>query len=158
MAGMGRPPKSPATRQRRNRTSTVAELPAPDEVSDREVPVLPPRADGKQWDLRVLDWWNTVWRSPMAVEFLEADMKGSLFLLADLHQIRWTATNAGDLIEVSKEIRLQEQRFGLSPIDRRRLQWSVPNPDRKGGQGAPKQGERAPRRPVKDPRSVLKVG
>lgn len=108
--------------------------------------------------MRVLEWWQSVWRSPMAAEFLDAELRGGMYLLAELHQKRWTAESTTELLEVAKEIRLQEARFGLSPIDRRRLQWQVGKGE--GGtspsSSSPKR-ERSPRRPVKDPRSVLKA-
>ena len=80
----------------------------------------------ERWvDERVVEWWDSVWRSPMASEFLDVDRRGGLYLIADLYQARWTADSASAIANISKEIRLQEARFGLSPIDRRRLQWEV---------------------------------
>lgn len=154
---MPRIPKPDALRQRRNKSTTKATLPTSERAAKNKVPPLPKRADGK-WHPMVLEWWRSVWRSPMATEYLDADMKGGLYLLAELYQIRWTATEPKALIEAAKEIRLQGVLFGLSPIDRRRLQWEV----EKGEQAAEKtQGRRqtrkAPKEPVKDPRSVLKL-
>lgn len=125
MAGRGPAPKPVALRQRRNKTSTNAQLPSQDEASSFDVPELFDRQDGEAWHPGVIEWWESVWRSPMAQEFLDADMKGGLYLLADLHQLRWTVEGRSALVDVAKEIRLQEVRFGLSPIDRRRLQWEV---------------------------------
>lgn len=125
MAGRGPPPKPAALRQRRNKVATKASLPSAADAAEFEVPDLPSRDDEQPWHPMVLEWWEAVWRSPMAPEFLDADMKGGLYLLADLHQLRWTAMSRSALIEAAKEIRLQEVRFGLSPIDRRRLQWEV---------------------------------
>lgn len=94
----------------------------------------------------------------MASEYLDADMRGGLYLLADLHQARWTAASRTALIEAAKEIRLQEVRFGLSPIDRRRLQWEV----ERGEQAAEKvqqrrQSKRAESAAKNDPRKGLKL-
>ena len=155
MAGKGPPPKPAALRQRRNKTSTAATLEPEDATAEREVPELPARADETDWHPMVVEWWEAVWRSPMAPEFLEADMKGGLYLLADLHQLRWTARSATALIEASKEIRLQEVRFGLSPIDRRRLQWEVARSEEvERKKSKPK---KATPPPVGDPRAALKV-
>jgi preprotein translocase subunit SecD len=79
----------------------------------------------EDWHPRVIEWWHSVWTSPMAEEYLGADIKGGLYLLAELHQRRWTETQTAVLIGLAAEIRQQEIRFGLSPIDRRRLQWSI---------------------------------
>jgi hypothetical protein len=61
----------------------------------------------------------------MASEYLDADMRGGLYLLAMLHQDFWTATSRNARLAASAEIRQHEVRFGLSPIDRRRLQWAI---------------------------------
>jgi hypothetical protein len=154
----GRPPKDPALRQRRNRESTRATMGAEDNA-EAVVPELPPREKiTESWHPRVIAWWQAVWRSPMASEYLEVDKQGGLYLLAELHQQRWTASDPGDIVEVAKEIRQQEVRFGLSPIDRRRLQWEV----EKGEQATERTEKRRDRGGSKadattDPRSVLKV-
>lgn len=153
MAGIGPPPKPAALRQRRNKTTTAASLPSAEDAAGFEVPALYERTDGKEWHAAVLEWWEAVWRSPMAPEFLDADMKGGLYLLADLYQVRWTAETAGALVNAAKEIRLQEVRFGLTPIDRRRLQWEVA----RGEQAEQRRPNK--RKPVEpgDPRSALKA-
>jgi hypothetical protein len=91
----------------------------------------------------------------MASEYLDADMQGGLYLLADLHQLRWTLRDSTALKEIAGEIRLQEVRFGLSPIDRRRLQWEV----EKGDQAVERTEtrRRSKQASAKDPRDVLKV-
>lgn len=126
----GPTPKDPSVRQRRNKTTTAARLSA---VPDVEVPDLPermaydPKADEyveRPWHPRTLAWWETVWASPMASEFLDADVEG-LFLLAELEDDFHLARGAKERIDLAKEIRLQRQCYGLTPIDRRRLQWEV---------------------------------
>lgn len=106
----------------------------------------------------VMAWWASVWRSPMAGEYLNADMMGGLYLLADLHQLRWESKGR-DLIAASAEIRLQEVRFGLSPIDRRRLQWDVEQPDVPAVASQARKTKRPARKrsKKKDPRDVLKI-
>jgi hypothetical protein len=81
-----------------------------------------------------------------------------LYVLADLYQVRWTAKSPTMLIEAVKEIRLQEPRFGLTPLDRRRLQWEV----ERGEEAATRTETRRAPRPAsksghKDPRDVLKA-
>jgi hypothetical protein len=106
----------------------------------------------------VEEWWASVWRSPMASEYLDADLRGGLYLLADLHHARWNADSPSQLVSLAAEIRLQEVRFGLSPIDRSRLRWEV----ERGEQAAEKiEGRRKAKAPKaqsgKDPRAVLKA-
>lgn len=65
-------------------------------------------------------WWTDVWHSPMADEFLQADIHG-LYRLALLIDAFWLQPTK----ELAAEIRLQQTAYGLTPIDRRRLQWEV---------------------------------
>lgn len=137
MAGMGPPPKRGSLRQRRNKNPGAAMLPAAG--SSRPAPALPDRAcDGlagkgcpgvdclscegtgiEPWHPLVLERWAIAWASPMAAEWLDADIHG-LFIVADLWDDYWKGNR-----DRAAEIRLQEQRFGLSSLDRRRLQWEV---------------------------------
>jgi hypothetical protein len=105
----------------------------------------------------VTEWWRSVWTSPMASEYLDADMRSGLYLLADLYQIRWTVEGR-DLIEASKEIRQQEVRFGLSPIDRRRLQWEVERAEVAVERTAARKDRKGDgKKPKGDPRAGLKL-
>lgn len=156
-------PKPDALRQRRNKVTTAAQLPTAEESATNEVPPLPdrsPKADGttEPWHPMVVEWWESVWRSPMASEYVGPDIKGGLYMLADLHQLRWTVRDGMALKDIASEIRLQEVRFGLSPIDRQRLRWTIEQ-----GEGAAERTEARrerkapPTKPVKDPRAVLKA-
>lgn len=127
----GPPPKHPSLRQRRNKTTTAAKLAA--EPVDREVPALQPRyvRDPEthelrvvEWHPRTVEWWGIVWSSPMAAEWLDADVPG-LELVAALRDDFHRAETVGLKLKAAAELRLQEARFGLTPIDRRRLQWEV---------------------------------
>jgi hypothetical protein len=149
MGMRGPPPKAPGTRQRRNRVLGAATLPSTQDAAKNRVPALPTRPGG--WHVRVSEWWRAIWRSPMASEWLDSDLHGGLSMLAALYQLRWTADNPADLVRVAAEIRLQESRFGLSPTDRRRLQWEV-------SRGEEAEERRKARKPSarQDPRDVLK--
>lgn len=153
-------PKPAALRQRRNAASTKSTLPSAKAAKRNRVPALPERESGG-WHPLVLEWWASVWRSPMASEFLDADMRGGLFLLADLHQIRWTVRDKPkELAAVAAEIRLQEVRFGLSPVDRRRLQWVVEQGEEAAEKTQARQkAKRAPvpAAPADDPRRGLRA-
>jgi hypothetical protein len=89
--------------------------------------------------------WEHAWSSPMATKWLETDVDalGRLALL-------WDALYLGN-VAVMAEIRLQEQRFGLSPLDRSRLQWEIARTD----EVERKREQRAPRRTGTDPRAIL---
>jgi hypothetical protein len=152
---MPRIPKPPALLQRRNRVSTRATLGTEAEAAKNKVPPLPPREKKtEQWHPRVVAWWSSIWRSPMAAEYLEAD-KNDLYLLAELRQDFYAAADPFERQKIAAEIRQQGVRFGLSPIDRRRLQWEV----EKGEQAEERTSRRRQLRQAsaKDPREVLKV-
>src|SRR5574341_465866 len=110
-------PKPAHMRQRRNRVSTSAKLQADPKL---KAPDLPDRS----WHPMTLDWWADVWSSPMAPEYDDSDRHG-LFLMAVLIDEFWLSPTK----ELAAEIRLQRQAFGLSPIDRRRLQWEIDRGD-----------------------------
>jgi hypothetical protein len=95
-------------------------------------------------------WWADLWRSPMAGEFVESDRHGLLILAILVDQFHRTPSTS-----LAAEIRLQRQCFGLSPLDRRRLEWEIdrvesPKRDRARGAQPP-----APAKAAADPRRIL---
>ena len=146
----GPAPKPASTRARQNRTSTAATLRA---TPGAVVPALPDR--GSPWHPQTLAWWVDVWRSPMAPEYDDSDRHG-LFQLAMLVDAFWLADSPRDLKEMAAEIRQQSQRFGLSPLDRRRLQWEIDRGD-EAAERTRKRQPAAETRPKtrKDPRAGL---
>lgn len=115
----GRLPKDPKLKQNRNVSSTRAILPAED-VPIAEIPPLPALEEGRKWHYLTELWWQDVWNSPMSQEFLRSDMHVLLRLAMLVDQFYHSPT-----VLLSAEIRMTGQLFGLSPIDRRRLQWTV---------------------------------
>lgn len=112
-------PKDPATRQRRNKSATNAILETPEEPDFESVPDMGVLAD-EDWHPLAVAWWQSVWTSPMATQYLDAD-RHTLFRLLMLVQEYWMRPN----VELSKEIDKAQQPFGLTPMDRRRLEWIV---------------------------------
>lgn len=143
----GPPPKDPRTLQRRNKVSTRAVLSAapqsgrPAAPKDGaevarpplapELPVRPPEAP--PWHVDTVTFWREVWASPMAAEFIAADVPGLLLVAQLMDRFNYGA------VELAGEIRLQRQCFGLTPLDRRRLQWEIER-----GESAEKRRQRAP--------------
>ena len=105
--------------------------------------------------MRVVAWWQAAWRSPMASEWLDADVLGLVYRTAELQQDFWTAGDAQGRLAADTRIAKNEEKLGLSPIDRRRLQWEI----EKGDQAEERTASRRQRKQVsgKDPREVLKV-
>ena len=151
---MAPPSKPAATRQRRNKTSTHATLTVDHDVVAPELPDLP----GVQWHPYVAEWWADVWRSPMAPEWDQRSDAHGLVLLAILRNDFWLADTAKQRREAAAEIRLQDARFGLSPLDRRRLQWAIETGDaaaEKTQRRRWQQAKQADDAGAADPRSVL---
>ena len=143
-------PKDPAIRQRANKSSTRASLGA-EELPRKRAPRLP-ELDGKCWHVMTRAWWRDVWHSPMAAEYVRAD-EHALFRLAVLINEFW----GNPTKELASEIRLQQQAFGLSPIDRRRLEWTIGQAE---GASSKRQRRQAKETDAAeyDPRSVLGDG
>lgn len=143
--------KDPSTRARRNTTATRATLRAVPHLRKPELPEHPTGA----WHPMTLAWWTDVWASPMAPEFDASDQHG-LFVLAMLTDDFWTVGSLTGRMKLAAEIRQQGQRFGLSPIDRRRLQWEIERTEEAQAKGT-KRRAAAPGRAKReaDPRSVL---
>lgn len=156
MAGNGPPPKRQVTRQRRNSSAGASQLAA--DARAAEVPDLP-QIGRRTWHVMTVAWWRDVWTDPMSAEFARSDKHG-LFMLAELVDAFWklSATNP-KRPKLATEIRMQGQRFGLSPLDRRRLQWEID----KGEEAQERTTTRAARRTrtrsttMDDPRALLKA-
>lgn len=143
-------PKDPSTRQRRNRTSTAATLKADPRVKAPDLPFEP--------HPMTAEWWSDVWASPMAPEYDDSDRHG-LVMLAVLVDSFWTCPVVAERLKLMAEIRQQSQRFGLSPMDRRRLQWEIERTEDAQAKGARRRA--AAPKPDKssgaDPRGVLRA-
>ena len=138
-------PKASHLRQHRLRTSTATTLSARP-TRKRARPKLPVCARG-EWHPSTVAWWDDVWVSPMATEYLQADVHG-LYLLADLIDHYWRKPTPA----LAAEIRLQRMCFGLTPIDRRRLQWEVEPPNQRPQRLVPIHVT-----PEDDPRRILRA-
>lgn len=146
----GPAPKDASTRARRNKTSTAATLRA-------DAGIIAPELPANDWHPMVIDWWRALWASPMAPEYDESDRHG-LFELAIIRNDFWQAETAKERKDAAAEIRLQDQRFGLSPIDRRRLQWEIERTEDAKAKGERRRTTTAPQSgPKGDPRAVLRA-
>lgn len=83
----------------------------------------------------------------MADEFVKADIHG-LYRLAFLIDEFWLKPTA---VKLATEIRQEQTAYGLTPIDRRRLQWEVERVEKR------RQPTRPQPRADGDPRSHLRV-
>lgn len=141
----GPTPKDQSIRQRRNKSASRAVLVADSMVRQR-APRLPKREGG--WQEMTRRWWRSIWASPLAQEYLDVDIH-ALLTLAVLIDLFWTEPSKA----LASEIRLQQQAFGLTPLDRRRLEWQVIQTEEALDKREIKRGKRA--KTVSDPRGVL---
>jgi hypothetical protein len=141
MAGRGPAPKPAHLRQRTNRKIGSGPITAP---ASPRVPTIP-NPDARAWHPLTLVAWDHAWRSPMASQWLEtdADALGRLALL-------WDDFYKAPSAEALKEIRLQSALFGLSPLDRSRLQWEVAKASE-----VEQRARQTPQHLTRDPRAVL---
>lgn len=143
----GPAPKPSHLRQRTNRKPGAGILELPESASDVDVPPIP-NPDGREWHNLTEESWKRAWSSPMASQWLptDADALGRLAIL-------WDDYYKNPRTLIMAEIRLQESRFGLSPLDRSRLQWEVSRAD----EAERRKAQRTPpaRQTGTDPRSIL---
>ncbi len=151
----GPPPKDSKLRQRRNQKSTAATF--TDVKLVKGIPALPARR--RKWREETITWWKSVWTSPMAREgkYIDADLP-RLYMMADLVDEYWrlSSKELGKKQSLANEIRLQGQCFGLTPLDRSRLDWHFEKAD-----DAKNKGQKRRNAPVKaykfDPRKALEA-
>ena len=150
MAGRGPAPKPAHLRQRTNRKAGSATIRMIEASEATDAPAIP-NPDARTWHPLTLVAWAHAWASPMASQWLETDADGLgrwAILLDNFYQ--------GD-IKAAAELRLQESRWGLSPLDRSRLQWSVAQAD-EAEQKTSRRAESTRKRTGKfDPRNVLRM-
>lgn len=137
-------PKTQAARQRRNKVAGARQLQV---VHRTPTPRLPA---GHSWHKQTRDWWKDIWASPMAPEFDKSDIHG-LYLLAVLVDAFWVDPSK----ELASEIRLQRQCFGLTPIDRRRLQWEIDRGEEAHEKTKRRRAPKAAKKAEEDPRRLL---
>jgi hypothetical protein len=151
----GPAPKDPKLRQRRN--TAVSAVTIVDEKPLADIPELPRRR--RKWRPETVVWWNDIWHSPMCGEYIKSDIH-QLYILADLIDQYWrqSATKEGPSATLATEIRLQRQCFGMTPIDRRRLEWTVEKAEDANAKGRRRREDgRKLKRYKVDPRAALEA-
>lgn len=124
-------PKAPGQRRRRNADqSKWRQLPASGRCG--EPPKLP--AKRPAWLKRTREWWATIWASPMAAAWEDADVDG-LVRLAELKDLFARGKAPATALPAMQQL---EDRYGLNPKSRQQLLWQIPHdPDAEEGQRPP---------------------
>lgn len=146
--------KHPSVRARANRASTAATLPAT--VAKRGPrPQLPAV---REWSDLTVQWWADLWLSPMSSEYHESD-RHQIVVLAMLMDDFFTAGSRTMRTTISAEIRQHRTAFGMTPYDRRRLEWTIESAEEAKERGKSRRGRTA--EPTVDsgfdPRQVLRA-
>lgn len=122
MAGTGQGAKHPATRQRRNVKSSRAVL---QRDPNAKSPRIPPHPSGKPFHPQALQYWHQLWHSPMAQEYDPATDSHGIWMLVVSYDDYLTAPTPIARQKAAVEVRLQGVRYGITPWDRRRLEWQI---------------------------------
>lgn len=109
-------------REHLSSAGTKAALVARLTADDDPTPKLPERVDG--WHSQTAAWWADVWASPMSNEWHESDIH-NLFVCAMLYDDMWRGETATARQKAASEFRQQRAVLGLTPYDRRRLEWTI---------------------------------
>lgn len=80
-----------------------------------------PELPKHEWLDSTKAWWETLWSSPMAAAWLDADVDA----LARLAFLRDDFARGGAPATCLPAMQALEDRFGLSPKARRALQWEI---------------------------------
>ena len=151
---MPQPKKHASTRGRTNKATTAATLTDGTKIIRPELPGGRVNDDGElvDWHALTVDWWNDLWASPMAAEYHSSD-KHALFILAALIDQFWTNPDQ----KLAAEIRLQRVPFGLTPYDRRRLEWTIESAEESKDRGTARRSRAGAKQPSakNDPRLAL---
>ena len=150
--------KHASVRARANRAATAATLPAAGRAG--AAPLLP-QLDDREWSPLTLAWWRDLWSSPMSTEYHQSDSH-QIVVLAMLMDDFFTATSRTMRTAISAEIRQHRQAFGLTPYDRRRLEWQIETTEdaKDRGRARRERSTTAPSKaaqPATDPRSILRA-
>lgn len=115
-------PKAPGARRRRNaEQSKWRALPAGGPVT--KAPPLPRKRPA--WLKRTRVWWQTIWASPMATAWEDADVDG-LVRLAELKDLFARGMAPAAALAAMQQL---EDRYGLNPKARQAMLWQIDRGD-----------------------------
>lgn len=148
--------KHPSTRARANRASTAATLPA-----DGRAAVVRPLPETRDWHDLTRQWWDDLWSSPMSSEYHPSDWYQLILLATAYDLLLEPGLTPGQFKALSEEVRAHRTPFGMTPYDRRRLEWTIEQAEdaKDRGKGRRERAEKPQAKPdpKQDPRNVLRA-
>jgi len=148
--------KHTSTRARRNKATTAATL-TPG-ASAENPPELPERPTG--WHPLTVQWWADVWASPMSAEWHPETDLHNVYAAAMHYDDMWRAETAVERQKADAAFQKREAALGLTPYDRRRLEWTIATATDATARTQRRQQtttKPAAKPAVKDPRAALSV-
>lgn len=158
---MARPRKEGASKSSIKRRKPDKYL-DPNQNKERVVPELPDPAQwldpgATEWPNAVVNWWQDIFRSPMASEWVEADL-GSLYLAATyLAQSLDPHTPLKDRIKAGQCWEASLKAYGLTPRSRELLRWSIAQGEAAQSRTRELRGNRAPSKGLPTTRAVVEA-
>ena len=129
-AGKGRPRKAGAVRPDQRKPMKVLE--------DRSQAKVPPMPDPDEWIAKpgenpgealwskpVIDWWESIWVSPMSSEFVNSDIHGLYLACMYLEESINPYNKATDRLKMGQAWEKTIQSYGLTPTARESLRWAI---------------------------------
>ena len=119
LAGQGRNLKKPDQRRNRAAPRLGEWTQLPSEGCQGPIPSLAGLGLSKDTH----EWWKTIWRSPMATQWNEADVPA----LKELAILRDRLLDGK--VSLAAEVRLRSDLFGLTPAGRQQRRWMITDED-----------------------------
>lgn len=113
-------------RRRRNKPASGDWVVLPVE-NDGPVPELP-KLKGVRWLKTTREWWMTIWASPMATQWQEADVPG-LVEMAMFRQQMFETDRLEERLKLADQVQKRGDKYGLTPKGRKDLRWVVTEED-----------------------------
>lgn len=121
MAGRGPAPKDPTKRRRLNTPAAGEWTQLPEEGYQGEIPSLA----GLGLSKATQEWWEHIWRTPMATQWTDGDVPA----LVELAVLRERLLDGK--VSVASEVRLRSEEFGLTPKGRQDRRWRISSEERR---------------------------
>lgn len=78
-----------------------------------------------EWSPAVVRWWEAIWSSPMASEFVKADIHGLFLGCYYLHESLNPFYKLTDRVNAAKAFENTLKNYGLTPSARESLRWNI---------------------------------
>lgn len=77
------------------------------------------------WNPAVVKWWESIWTSPMASEFVDSDIHGLYMGCVFLHESLNPFYKLGDRTAAFGKFEGIQKAYGLTPSARESLRWTI---------------------------------